>query len=155
MNAEHLLGTAEMARTNDVRRHEQEAMADRQAVLVRAAPDASTPVEHDTDDDVSRSESGSRTQTPDARAPLFPERDVADLRQRWSDIQTTFVDEPRQAVERGDSLVAEVMKHLAESFANERTNLERQWARGDNVTTEDLRVALQRYRSFFDRLLSV
>jgi hypothetical protein len=91
---------------------------------------------------------GVRTQAPEARAPLFPERDVADLRKRWSDIQTTFVDEPRQAVERGDSLVADVMKRLAESFANERTNLQRQWARGDNVTTEDLRVALQRYRSF-------
>jgi hypothetical protein len=58
-------------------------------------------------------------------------------------------------VEQADELVAQVMKRLAEIFADERTNLESQWSRGDNVSTEDLRVALQRYRSFFDRLLSV
>jgi len=63
------------------------------------------------------------------------------------------VDEPRRAVQQADSLVAEVMKRLAESFAKERGALESQWDRGDNVTTEDLRLALQRYRSFFDRLL--
>jgi hypothetical protein len=64
------------------------------------------------------------------------------------------VDEPRKAVEEADKLVASVMKRLAEGFANERSKLEKQWDRGDNVSTEDLRVALQRYRSFFDRLLS-
>jgi hypothetical protein len=85
---------------------------------------------------------------------LFAEHDAANLRKRWSDIQTGFVDEPRRSVEQADSLVAEVMKRLAEGFANERGALERQWDRGDNVTTEDLRVALQRYRSFFDRLLT-
>lgn len=91
----------------------------------------------------------------DGRAPLFAEHDASALKQRWSDVQTGFVDEPRRAVEQADSLVADVMKRLAEGFAAERTNLERQWDRGDNVTTEDLRVALQRYRSFFDRLLAV
>ena len=60
-----------------------------------------------------------------------------------------------RAVEQADSLVADVMKRLAESFAGERANLERQWDRGGDVTTEDLRVALQRYRSFFDRLLTI
>jgi len=85
---------------------------------------------------------------------LFSEQDGADLRRRWSDIQAGFVDEPRSAVERADALVAEVMRRLAEGFANERGTLEHQWDRGDNVTTEDLRVALQRYRSFFDRLLT-
>jgi hypothetical protein len=87
-------------------------------------------------------------------APLFSESDVADLRSRWSRAQTGFVDEPRKAVEEADKLVASVMKRLAEGFANERSKLEKQWDRGDNVSTEDLRVALQRYRSFFDRLLS-
>jgi hypothetical protein len=85
--------------------------------------------------------------------PLFSENDVTDLRTRWSNVQTGFVDEPRHAVEEADKLVAAVMKRLAEGFANERSNLEKQWGRGDNVSTEDLRVALQRYRSFFDRLL--
>ncbi len=65
------------------------------------------------------------------------------------------MDEPRQAVERADELVAEVIKRLADSFARERSQLEGQWGRGDNVSTEDLRVALQRYRAFFDRLLNI
>jgi len=88
-------------------------------------------------------------------APLCAEKDTTDLRKRWSDVQAGFVDEPRRAVEQADSLVADVMKRLAEGFANERATLEHQWDRGDSVTTEDLRVALQRYRSFFDRLLTV
>ena len=78
-----------------------------------------------------------------------------EYRSRWDTIQTSFVDEPRQAVERADSLVAEVMQELAKTFADERQKLEAQWGRGDNVSTEDLRVALQRYRSFFSRLLSI
>jgi len=92
---------------------------------------------------------------PDHRTALFPERDVADFRKRWVDTQTAFVDEPRSAVQKADALVADVMKRLTESFASERSTLESQWDRGDNVTTEDLRIALQRYRSFFDRLLSL
>jgi hypothetical protein len=77
------------------------------------------------------------------------------LRARWKEIQTAFVDEPRKAVEQADGLVASAMKRLAEVFADERSRLEQQWDRGDNVSTEALRVALQRYRAFFDRLLSV
>jgi hypothetical protein len=88
-----------------------------------------------------------------APTPLFSEGDVTELRARWSTVQAGFVDEPRRAVEEADNLVASVMKRLAEGFANERATLEKQWDRGDSVSTEDLRVALQRYRSFFDRLL--
>ena len=95
------------------------------------------------------------TEALEKRTALFPERDAADFRKRWTDTQTAFVDEPRSAVQKADALVADVMKRLSESFASERATLERQWDRGDNVTTEDLRVALQRYRSFFDRLLSM
>jgi len=87
--------------------------------------------------------------------PLFPSNELDSLRARWKEIQTGFVDEPRKAVEQADGLVASAMKRLAEVFAEERSGLEQQWDRGDNVSTEDLRVALQRYRSFFDRLLSV
>jgi hypothetical protein len=87
--------------------------------------------------------------------PLFPNNELEDLRNRWSGVQTAFVDEPRSAVERADGLVASAMKRLAEVFAEERSRLEQQWDRGDNVSTEDLRIALQRYRSFFQRLLSV
>ena len=95
-----------------------------------------------------------RDQQPNTSTPLFSESDQRDLRSRWGNVQTGFVDEPRKAVQEADNLVASVMKRLAEGFANERSNLEKQWDRGDNVSTEDLRVALQRYRSFFDRLLN-
>ena len=91
----------------------------------------------------------------DKPTPLFPENEAANFRSRWTEIQAAFVDEPRRAVEQGDALVADVIKRLASSFADERSKLEGQWGRGDNVSTEDLRVALQRYRAFFDRLLSV
>ena len=87
--------------------------------------------------------------------PLFPRGDAEGFRSRWSETQIGFVDDPRHAVEQADGLVAEVMKRLAETFADERTKLEQQWDRGDQVDTESLRVALQRYRSFFDRLLSL
>ena len=87
--------------------------------------------------------------------PLFSASEMADFRSQWSKVQTGFVDEPRQTVAEADKLVASVMQRLAEGFANERSGLEKQWDRGDNVSTEDLRVALQRYRSFFDRLLKL
>jgi hypothetical protein len=88
-------------------------------------------------------------------APLFPSGELDNLRTRWKEVQTAFVDEPRKAVEQADGLVGSAMKRLAEVFAEERSKLEGQWDRGDNVSTEDLRVALQRYRTFFDRLLSI
>ncbi|MGZ4788483.1 MAG: hypothetical protein ACXVZX_08175 [Terriglobales bacterium] len=93
--------------------------------------------------------------TASDETPLFPNNELEELRNRWSGVQTAFVDEPRSAVEQADSLVAAAMKRLAEVFAEERSRLEQQWDRGDNVSTEDLRIALQRYRSFFQRLLSV
>ena len=73
----------------------------------------------------------------------------------WSDIQTAFVDEPRRSVEQADTLVAGVMQRLAQVFSDERSRLEQQWDRGDETDTEELRQALQRYRSFFDRLLTM
>jgi len=87
--------------------------------------------------------------------PLFSTEEAKDFRARWDTIQASFVDEPRRVVEQADSLVAVAMKRLAEMFAAERARLEGQWDRGDDVSTEDLRLALQRYRSFFGRILSV
>jgi mRNA-degrading endonuclease toxin of MazEF toxin-antitoxin module len=92
---------------------------------------------------------------PVEATPLFPDEQLRDLQARWDDIQTGFVDEPRSAVERADSLVAHAMQQLAEAFSRERANLEHQWDSGQNISTEDLRVAFQRYRSFFRRLLSM
>ena len=87
--------------------------------------------------------------------PLFPDRQLQELKVRWEEIQTSFVDEPRAAVEQADGLVASTMQNLASAFAKERADLEPQWDRGGNVSTEELRVAFQRYRSFFRRLLSL
>ena len=97
---------------------------------------------------------GDGTVGRDEQAPLFSADDAGSFRSRWQEIQTGFVDEPRASVERADALVAELMKRLAQTFADERGNLEAQWGEGENVGTEDLRVALQRYRSFFERLLA-
>jgi hypothetical protein len=86
---------------------------------------------------------------------LFEPQVIDDLRARWASIQTGFVDEPRRAVERADQLVAETMKRMAERFSSERQKLESHWEKGRDVSTEDLRVVLQGYRGFFDRLLSL
>ncbi len=87
--------------------------------------------------------------------PLLAEREAQDMRARWSAVQIGFVDDPRHTVEMADSLVAEMMQRLAQIFANQRGQLEDQWSRGEDVSTEELRLALRQYRSFFDRLLSV
>ena len=93
---------------------------------------------------------------PDEKAtPLFSPGQAKEFRVRWDAIQGGFVDEPRRAVEQADSLVAGTMQHLAEIFAEERAKLEGQWDSKESVSTEDLRLALRRYRSFFGRLLSV
>ena len=93
--------------------------------------------------------------TQNSRTPLFPSAETDDLHGRWQEIQGSFVDEPRQSVERADELVATVISRLAQSFAAERAKLEADWSKGRDVSTEDLRQALQCYRSFFDRLLSL
>jgi hypothetical protein len=85
--------------------------------------------------------------------PLLSNNDASDFERRWQDVQVGFVDEPQRCVQDADALVAEVMQRLADGFAQERRNLESQWAGGGEASTEDLRIALQRYRSFFNRLL--
>jgi hypothetical protein len=90
----------------------------------------------------------------ETHAALFPENETRDLRTRWDRAQSMFVDEPRKAVEEADALVAATVKRIAELFADERARLEQQWERGNDVSTEDLRQALRRYRALFDRLLS-
>ena len=86
---------------------------------------------------------------------LFAREAVQDYRSRWTSLQTSFVDEPRRAVQQADELVAEVIKNLASTFSDERGKLEGQWDQGDKVSTEDLRLVLHRYRAFFDRFLSL
>jgi hypothetical protein len=86
------------------------------------------------------------TAPADTSRELFEERETSQFRSRWTDIQAGFVDGPRRAVEHADQ---------TDTFAQERANLEQQWSQGESATTEDLRVSLQRYRAFFDRLLSL
>ena len=108
--------------------------------------------------DETRNAAESRTAAAVAEAdthPFFPSEIGHRFRELWREIQVGFVDDPRGSVHKADALVAQVMQSLAEVFANERSGLEGQWSRGSNVSTEELRVALQRYRAFFDRLLSM
>ena len=98
---------------------------------------------------------GTQAHDREAFGALFAEQSASGYRTRWSAIQTGFVDEPRKAVEEADALVAEVMQQLARIFADERQRLEAEWERTDRVSTEDLRQAMRRYRSFFERLLSI
>ena len=105
-----------------------------------------------------------RGATPERRAtnnaeeelsPLLSEQEEEEFRSRWNNIQTSFVDEPHRAVEQADELVAQTMQRLAQSFSDQKSNLETQWEKSEKISTEELRMALRRYRSFFDRLLSV
>lgn len=119
------------------------------------SPAASRNSEPQREERVASQDRAATARNEDDAAPLFGAEETAEFRGKWDGIQAGFVDEPRRAVELADGLVAEAMTRLAEIFANERKGLEGQWDRGGDVTTEDLRLALRRYRSFFSRLLSV
>jgi hypothetical protein len=87
--------------------------------------------------------------------PLFEDDEAKKFRAQWLNIQSKFVDNPRESVREADELVASVLKSVTMSFHNRRSSLEKQWNSGGNISTEDLRLALKRYRSFFDRLLTL
>ncbi len=98
---------------------------------------------------------GTRGKAPgDTNVPLLSESEAARLRKQWTEYQSQFVDAPKDAVKSADELVAEVMQRVAKEFADRRSTLESRWSRGEDVSTEDLRVALQGYREFFNRLLA-
>lgn len=88
-------------------------------------------------------------------ATLLPKEVVLDFRNQWTTVQSNFVDEPQAAVRQADELVAVAMKRLAEGFTEQRNTLEHQWSGSKDVSTEDLRIALQKYRAFFERLLAI
>lgn len=138
--------------TTDPRQPEPQAEGERQQEQFQSAPQ-----QPESTAELAHQMSGSRTEqaTQADDAPLFPPDEAGQLRDRWQEVQAGFVDEPRRAVQQADELVAGAIKRLAQTFADERSQLEGQWDRGDEVSTEDLRVALQKYRSFFGRLLAV
>ena len=119
------------------------------------------PVRSEPEEESARSSSESDApprspgDTSEKHGPLLASEESKSLHDEWDAIQIGFVDEPRSAVEKADQLVARAIQRLAEVFSDERSALEKQWARGDQVSTENLRLALQRYRSFFGRVLSV
>jgi len=119
--------------------HEPTRVADDD--VVRAEDE---PVRRDDDQQVS----GSATES------VLSDDDAGELGRRWDELQARFVDAPQEVVQDADRLVADVFDRVTRTFAEERGRLEEQWNRGEEASTEDLRVALQRYRSFFQRLLS-
>ncbi len=109
----------------------------------------------ETTEIVERNEMPVNNQAAETPTALVPNDIAQDLRSKWDSIQGAFVDDPKSAVSEADKLVDYTMKRIDEVFTKERENLERQWSSGADASTEDLRVALRRYRSFFQRLLSV
>lgn len=121
----------------------------------RAEDSHSRKVEGDLPADLqARAEESRKIEDADDGQSLVEPEQRERFRSRWESIQTRFVDEPRPSVEQADSLVAELMQQLTRTFADERAQLETQWERDEEVSTEELRIALTRYRSFFNRLLS-
>lgn len=126
-------------------REDTQVPEDRGAATARSAPAAdSRPTQAESVEPVE-----------DDNTLLFADEHRSGLHSRWNDVQAAFVDDPKECVQKADNLVAEVVEELTASFADTRSRLEAQWSRGEQASTEDLRVALTRYRDFFHRLLSV
>jgi hypothetical protein len=102
---------------------------------------------------IARDEPETGEERTDRLEPLFDKGREQELRERWHGLQARFVDEPRDTVSEADALVAELLRDLAQSFDTARSKLEGQWSSGEDVSTEELRLTLKRYRSFFERLL--
>lgn len=128
--------------------------SDDPAVAVSEAP--LTP-----DDDTTASVAETRVEPPPptrespSEDVLFGDDELADLRERWAGVQAAFVDDPRDCVQKADGLVSDLVEQLTHGFSDARSRLEEQWSRGEQASTEDLRLALMHYRTFFERLLSV
>lgn len=130
---------------------ESEGLAPEPGLSTAALAGVGTPANETVDEPRSFAGASDEAQA----TPLLSTDETGALRSKWDSIQAGFVDEPRKTVEDADGLVAAAMKRLAETFATERASLEGQWDRGDDVSTEDLRLALRRYRAFFERLLAI
>ena len=141
---------------------EAEASQVRTAPMVASDRMTEPPHESPTHDAQSTSTAPHPTDGPteppresSSRESLFAGGDLSGLRSRWDDVQASFVDDPKECVQKADGLVADVVQRLTTEFSDARSRLEAQWARGEEASTEDLRQALKRYREFFERLLSV
>ena len=137
----------------------ERSSADRSDAVDRASIESGSETEPQARErEVGRSRADARpadVAAPSGGTVLLASDVVENMKTKWNDIQASFVDEPRRAVREADRLVKVAIQGLAQSFATERARLEGQWDRGGDVSTEDLRLALQRYRAFFSRLLAV
>jgi hypothetical protein len=145
--------------TGPMRAQNPEEAADRpMADADRPMADADRPVEPPVTENAaatsaSNEQPAARTDSSDQM--LFGDHERSEFHTRWTEVQSAFVDDPRDCVQKADALVSDVVDRLTAGFANARSGLEEQWSRGEQVSTEDLRIALQRYRDFFERLLAV
>lgn len=113
------------------------------------------PATPGTNSPVARTQPPTGETEPLNEKSLFADAELSGLRSRWDEVQSGFVDDPRQCVQKADALVSDVVDQLTTGFSEVRSRLEAQWARGEEASTEDLRLALKRYRAFFQRLLAV
>lgn len=111
--------------------------------------------EKQVEDEQRMEEKSESSMSEEEFVPLFVNNEAEKFRSQWLDIQSRFVDDPRDSVKKADELVEDVINNITKTFAQERTSLENQWNSGDNASTEDLRLAIKRYRSFFNRLLTL
>lgn len=153
----------EMTEETTEEREQDRSMEEHDSTQLHATSSQASSVKgQDGDDGPSREESTSQAgganvatdEDETERAPLLADDNAQSFRQRWDDLQAGFVDNPREVVEEANDLVSKLMEEISTGFSDRRSSLEAQWERGDDVSTEDLRVALTRYRSFFNRLLS-
>src|SRR5690349_4858306 len=143
--------TADMARPTTPRQARAEAMNRSDYENTAAGDGKPIPLPSNTANPAAGANAANAPSITDA-GPLFPDDELHNFRARWDQVQTSFVDEPRHAVEQADTLVAAVVQRIAEQFAEERAKLEQQWDHGGDVSTAELRQGFQRYRAFFDRL---
>jgi hypothetical protein len=136
---------------------EDEVTSTRPALVTPPGPVAADDGESDVEPRAAMSGDDSHTPRPapavEHETPYLSEQTSSETNERWRHIQSEFVDDPRKSVAEAHELVGEVVQRIVDAFANERNDLERQWSKGDSISTEDLRVCLQRYRAFFSRLL--
>jgi hypothetical protein len=119
------------------------------------APAGDAPVVSGGDAPVVSGERSNAERQSSTAELLFADDELAELRARWAGVQAAFVDDPKECIQKADVLVSDLVEQLTTGFADARSRLEEQWARGEETSTEDLRVALMHYRDFFDRLLAV
>jgi hypothetical protein len=143
-----------MESERELRQSDQEPPADQETAVDERGGQQKGEADGGRELRAERDEPGAEGADDEPLEPLFPNEELARARARWDEIQASFVDEPRTAVEQADSLVSELLERVTAELTEGRSRLEGQWDRGEEVSTEDLRLALRRYRSFFNRLLA-